>query len=785
MSRLPAHNWENAFVTGNGTLGAMVFGDPIHETIIGNDSRLFLPLQPAKGGKAGSARRFLPNISALLPKVREIIKKEGSPAGYVTAQNLVCEEARKQSYMGYQFPGNYHAGCKLLLDMPEAGTVKDYRRVTNFENGEISVRWADDQGICTRRLFSSRPDGVVVFSLRRDKDALDASFRLGAFSDMHYARMANTASPDGWLVSRVSYDYGREEGKGGYVALIRIVPRGGGITVANDTLSIHGAREINGFLRIIPFAFGKQPQIKEWQNALASIPVDYDGLLAKHAAVHGAMFRRAALDLGGGAGRLRSVEDLLAEGRLAGKYPPALFEKLYDVCRYVVISSSGVYPPGGKGIWIGQWQDRWNTVYTLDTNLQLETASILSANLPELMRPLADFFMNDRVMADFRTNAKNIFGARGIQIPQTRWPDCGLNVAWGPNVSSGEYWTAGGAWFSSIFYDYYLYTGDKAFLKDRLVPFMKEVALFYEDFLVADNTGRFRFSPGWSPENGVLAGAGDNPTMDIAACKELLTHLVSACETLGIEKDQIPKWKAMIGKLPPYVINSDGALAEWAFPGSADHYAHRHLSHLYPLWRSREITAARPELWNAARVAVGKRIGAGGEDGSTHGLAFLALAGDALGDGNLAYAQLRRMLVNGYYCDSLLTAHFPNRKVLWIDGTGAWAEIVNGMLISSGNGILDLLPALPDDLPSGTIRNILARGRIRIDYMTWDRPSGKLEIGMTSSVAQSISVRVPKAKHITVSGVPAKTSRLGDNAADLSLPAGKAVALQLSFSSQS
>jgi hypothetical protein len=296
-------------------------------------------------------------------------------------------------------------------------------------------------------------------------------------------------------------------------------------------------------------------------------------LLAKHEKVHGPMFRRASIDMGGGADRMRPVEELLDEGSKSGNYPPALFEKLYDVCRYTVISSSGIYPPGGKGIWIGQWMDRWNTNYTLDTNLQLETSSILSGNLPELIEPLANFFMNEKVMTDFRTNAKKIFGARGIQVPQTRWADGGLNVAWGPGISSGQYWSAGAAWFASIFHDYYLFTGDKEFLKNRLIPFMKEIALFYEDTLFLDESGKYRFSPAWSPENGVLAGAGDNPTMDIAACKELLTNLVSSCEMFGIEKENIPKWKAMIAKFPPCVINSDGALAEWAFPGSKDNYA--------------------------------------------------------------------------------------------------------------------------------------------------------------------------------------------------------------------
>lgn len=792
----PADRWENGFMTGNGTLGAIVFGNPASETIIGNDARLFLPLQttrnPAmvwKGAKEWEvgllvARRFVPEIASLLPEVREIIRKEGSPAGYITAQNRVWEEAKKQGFMGYQCPGNYHAGFKLLLEMPVAGAVRDYQRSTNFENGEIRVRWTDDQGGVERRLFSSRPAEVMVGSIRRAEGKVGAAFHWGGFKDMRLARMNSTADADGWLISQVTYDCGKEENKGGYLAAIRIVPRGGTISSTSDTVSVQDADEILVFMKIQPFAFGVDPPVRQVKEALTALPLDYGKLLAAHQAVHGPMFLRCALDLGGGADRALPVETLLAQGQKSGSYPPALFEKLYDVCRYAVLSSSGVYPPGGKGIWIGQWQDRWNTNYTLDTNLQLETASILSANLPELMEPLANFFMNEPVMTDFRTNAKKIFGARGIQIPQTRWPDCGLNVAWGPRVSCSEYWTAGAAWFASIFYDYYLYTGDRDFLRNRLVPFMKEAALFYEDFLITDETGRFRFTPGWSPENGVLAGAGDNPTMDIAACKELLTNLIAACETLGIEQANLPRWRAMLGKLPPYVINADGALAEWAWPGSKDNYAHRHLSHLYPLWRSREITPAQPELFKAARVAADRRIGAGGEDGSTHGLAFLAITGNALGDGNLAYAQLQRMLVNDYYCDSLMTAHFAKRKVFWIDGTGAWSEIVNGMIISSSPGNLDLLPALPDALPKGELRGILARGQIRIDRITWDQPAGKLRVELTSAIEQRLTLRLPQARAITeiqATGATLHPSPQGANARTLALLGGKQVQLEILF----
>ena len=223
--------------------------------------------------------------------------------------------------------------------------------------------------------------------------------------------------------------------------------------------------------------------MEKLKAGLAALPTEYEALRARHEKVHNALFGRTRIDLGGGAESARPIEDLIREGMEKGIYPPTLFEKLYDACRYAVISSSGELPPGGKGIWIGQWVGDWNTNFTLDTNLQLEVASLLSANLPELMEPLFQMFLSKPRMEDFRTNASRILGCKGIQVPQTTWFDCGLNVAWGGPLSSGEYWTAAAAWFAGIFYDYYRYTGDRHFLKERLVPFMKETARFYEDWL--------------------------------------------------------------------------------------------------------------------------------------------------------------------------------------------------------------------------------------------------------------------------------------------------------------
>ncbi|MHC4216730.1 MAG: glycosyl hydrolase family 95 catalytic domain-containing protein, partial [Planctomycetota bacterium] len=154
----------------------------------------------------------------------------------------------------------------------------------------------------------------------------------------------------------------------------------------------------------------------------------------------------------------------------------------------------------------------------------------------------------------------------------------------------------------------WLYTGDKDFLKNRAVPYLKQVALFYEDYLIEGDDGKYVFMPSFSPENipsNTKTMCTINASMDIAVAKEVLTNLCAGCEELGIESESVKRWRKMIAKLPLYRINNDGALAEWSHPDFDDNYEHRHLSHMYPVYPGWEVTShSTPKLFQAARTAM-------------------------------------------------------------------------------------------------------------------------------------------------------------------------------------
>jgi hypothetical protein len=311
---------------------------------------------------------------------------------------------------------------------------------------------------------------------------------------------------------------------------------------------------------------------------------------------------------------------------------------------------------------------------------------------------------------------------------------------------------------------------------------LKGVAAFYEEFMVLDaKTGRFEFIPSFSPETG----SGITATMDVMVSKDVLTSLITACRILGIEQANIPKWEAMLKRLPEYRINDDGALAEWVPEGGPERYKHRHLSHLHACYEALDdLDPERtPELWAAAQEALRRRIHSGGEV-SSHGRVHMGLAAAFLRMPEEAYGRLEVMATGRSMYASMMCSHEPDGGIFNVDANGAMPEIIHRMILQSRPGTLDLLPALPDAWPRGEIRGIKARQRITINRLAWDRTAGKLTLQLTSECDQSVVLRVPGAETIqvlTTSGDPAdiQPSHGAPNQRKVTLKGGDTAVLEI------
>ena len=446
--------------------------------------------------------------------------------------------------------------------------------------------------------------------------------------------------------------------------------------------------------------------LKQTKKDINNLGVDYDKLLMKHAAIHGEMFNRVQLDLYSGNELNRSSEDLIAaQNDNAKTINLGLLQNMFDMGRYALISSSGKNPPNLMGIWNGAWRPEWSGDFTTDANINLQIASAAIGDLPEAI----DSYMTmlERIMGDWEINAEKLYGARGYLAGTRTSGRRNLHTHF--NISfPGEYWLAGAEWLLMPCYDYYLVSGDEIFLKERLLPAMKKTVLFFDDFLSEkDTNGNYIFVPSYSPENSpsnIKLQGSINATMDIAAAKESIQNLIAVCEKLNIEKENIPKWKELLDKIPPYLINEDGALKEWAIDNLSDNYDHRHISHLYPLWPGFEINPEEtPEMFEAARIAFSKK---GRGNNSAHGLMHGALIASRLKEADKVYNNLLFMLTNNYLFSSLFTSHNPNLHIYNADALNSLPAVILEMLVYSCPGVIELLPACPEKLNKGKITGV-------------------------------------------------------------------------------
>lgn len=733
-----ATTWEEAMVSGNGKQGVMVFGNPSEETIIGNHCRLYLP---------HGTNQPLPNMAPHLKELRKIIAEEG----YGVAKKFFYEKAMDLGYPGLTMSDPSHPGFHLYIQS-DVGEVTDYSRGVNFETGEISVRFIDENNVQhERNSFVSRADDMIVHSIKNEAKKVSCTFEIEDYKN-RLIEHEREISPH-----TICLENTYVKGNGGYHVEFRIEAPGGEVSIDGATIKVKHARELLLLMKISTYKTNKEELIKQ-DSSLYSIPADYNQLVQRHEKIHGEMFNRVNLELSTHDQRQRSIEELVTQTKESGEVPLVLIEKLYDAGRYMFICSAGELSPNLQGLWTGTFEPAWSGDFTFDTNVQLSIASALSSNLHEGMHGF--FRLIQEFMPGFRENAQMYYGSRGI-MSSAHSSNTGRHFHWNEEWPL-QLWTCGAGWLGHWFYQYYLHTGDKAFLANEVIPYLKECVLFYEDFLTEDATGVYRFSPSYSAENG----CGDNSTQDIAVAKEVLSNLIASYQELGIDSLDIPKWEEMLRKLPSYMINKEGVLKEWADEGTLENYNHRHFSHLYPIFQSREFTAeTEPELWNASKKAFDKRLDAWlrnpeADTSSTHGRMHAALCATQFNQNDLIYEVFQMMIVNDSIYPTLLTSHYNNQDVFNVDGNGSMPQIIHEMLIDGTPGMIKLLYAIPDQIAKGKISGVSLVKQIRVVDFEWDLIAKQAIIKLCSSIDQEVLIDAPLFPHMSISTfIACETSR--------------------------
>lgn len=789
MLRYPAARWQDAIPCGNGSIGALVYGNIKNEIITLNHEALFLRSQKPQ----------LKPVNKYLEDFRSMLIEGKYQEGLCFFSDKI-----KDSYIGsYNTVRTdpYQPAFDIIINKSIIKPFTDYYRYLDFETGETVTKWQEGDIDYYRRLFVSRADDAVVLRISNTGcEKFNCEFSLlpcqavcatciGSEKDIRSTGIPITwqnSFEENWISFNAQYFNGDE-----FSALARITVDNGSIETTNNYLRVSDATDILIVIKLF-VSQKSDTALESLKHQLEHMDSDYETLFLKHAALHQEMFGRMTLELQDGKRSLKSNEEILLES-YTGRVNTDFIQKMFDFGRYLLISSSrpGGLPANLQGIWNGDYLPAWSSDYHNDENIQMNYWAALPGNLPETTLPYFDYY--ESMLEDFRTNAKTVYGCRGILAPiaQTTHGLIYANPKW-------AVWTAGAGWLSQLFYDYWLFTGDKDFLKNRTVPFLKEVALFYEDFLVDGKDGMLMFIPSLSPENKPSISnaslATVNSTMDVAIAREVFTNLCTACELLDIERDGIKRWKNTLDKLPEYQINEDGAIKEWIHDDLYDNYYHRHQSHIYPLFPGLEITEeSDPVLFNAFKVAVEKRLVVGLASQTGWSFAHMANIYARLGNGLRAY-QCLELLCRSCVGPNFFTYHndwrsqgltmfwgFGKQPPFQIDANFGLTSAVLEMLVFSTPNMIKLLPALPSEWQKGRIEGIACRGNIILN-MDWDMVYNELRFSFISGKAQPITVKFPKVpKQISINPntIRISDSPYGAQYRILELPGGQEVHLTI------
>lgn len=748
--------WQEALLAGNGKMGIMVFGNPLHETVVFTDRSFNFP-----GAK--------PRTFAEVPRdTLDLIKKYCATGKFKEANDL----AVRTSHWHDGGEGGRHPGFALKIDMDASGEIKDYSRISNYETGEITVRWSDARGEWERRSFVSRDANVSVFELQAPSAGkLNCAVSLQMPAEMNFPKgmKMNCLHAEDYLNIRVNYAPPMDAE--GYEGGIRVKQSGGSCFLRNDTLYIQDASKVLLLARTEKYA---PDCAAEWdkgllKEALNKIKPDYKALVKAHKAIHAAIFNRVKMDLGASpAERLLSNEELLEKQKQTDSPVLALWERIFDAGRYHFLSSGNeLTPPDLLGIWTGDCNAGWGGYYHLDANLNLQVSGGNTGAMPEVMEGY--FHLNEVWRKDFETNAFKLLGCRGMLA-------CGNT----PGLSSGlmasindfypyHYATGEEAWLLYPFWEHYLITEDKAFLQNRLYPLLKCMGEFYEDFLkYKDDEGYYIIAGSVSPENqpsNLRVSLLNNSAFDLSGARFILSTLVKVCDLLGEEEGTgggKQRWKHFLDSLPPYRINEDGAIKEWGWPGLAESYNHRHSSHLMMVWPYREFSEDKtPELYKAAHRALQMRDRHNYENAG-HGYLHAALIAAGLHDTSSLKNKLLTLTQKDFYYNSLSTAHYPNFGTFCTDVCHAVPGVLIEMLVGSDEEGIELLPALVAGIERGSISGIKARCGVTVEQLSWNLSDNKvyatlysakdrkIKLKLGQSYDEIISLRGGKAKKVII-----------------------------------